>query len=135
MKLLALVAAVVVTLASPALAQVTQKLPRYAPLGHGLKDRWAPIAISGTITDVKWFNPNVQIFIHGDDGKDWYVLTSTPNHLKRSGGSPSIIKKDVKIVLDGQRALEACEPLCVAMAWETDMTFNGAKLAPLPTPQ
>jgi beta-lactamase regulating signal transducer with metallopeptidase domain len=115
----------------PAPQAPPQSLPRYAPLGHKLGDGWAPVSISGTITDVKWFNPNVQIFVHGDDGKDWYVLTSTPNHVKRSGGSTDIIRKNVKITLDGQRAVDTpCAPLCVAMAWETDMTFNGAKLTP-----
>ncbi|HVY89038.1 MAG TPA: DUF6152 family protein, partial [Hyphomonadaceae bacterium] len=125
---------------SPQTPRAAQQLPIQAPFPGWTtptsNDNWEPVAISGTITSVKWVNPSTQIFVHGDDGKDWYILSSTPNRIFRSGGSSTIIAKDVRVVATGRQDLSiACAPRCVAMAREEEMTFNGAKLTPAGAPQ
>ncbi len=112
----------------------TQKLPIQAPFPGWTtstsKDNWVPITISGTITDVKWVNPSTQIFVRGDDGRNWYLLSSTPNAMLRSGGKRDVVKKDARIVVQAQQDLDiACAPLCVAMAQVDKLTVNGAKLS------
>ena len=62
------------------------------------------IVLKGTVTQWKWTNPHVWIFLSVDDGKggkvDWAIEGRTPGQLVRAGWSRSILKPGDVITID-----------------------------------
>ena len=62
------------------------------------------IVLKGTVTQWKWTNPHVWIFLSADDGKgdkvDWEIEGRTPGQLVRAGWSRSTLKPGDVITID-----------------------------------
>jgi hypothetical protein len=93
MRLCSLVIAVLVT-ASPALAHHS----------NAAFDGDKVVVLKGTVTEWKWSNPHVWIFLAVDDDKGgktaWAIEGRTPGQLLRSGWSRSSLKPGDVITID-----------------------------------
>jgi hypothetical protein len=62
------------------------------------------VVLKGTVTQWKWSNPHVWIFLSVDDDKgskvDWAIEGRTPGQLVRSGWSKSSLKPGDVITVD-----------------------------------
>jgi hypothetical protein len=62
------------------------------------------VVLKGTVTQWKWSNPHVWIFLSVDDEKDgkveWAIEGRTPGQLLRSGWSKSSLKPGDVITID-----------------------------------
>ena len=62
------------------------------------------MVLTGTVTEWKWTNPHVWIFLSVDDGKggktEWQIEGRSPGILARSGWSRTILKPGDTITVD-----------------------------------
>jgi uncharacterized protein DUF6152 len=62
------------------------------------------VVLTGTVTQWKWTNPHVWIFLSVDDGKggktEWEIEGRSPGVLARSGWSKTIFKVGDRITVD-----------------------------------
>jgi len=62
------------------------------------------VTLTGTVTQWKWVNPHVWIFLSVDDGKggkvEWQIEGRPPGILARSGWSKNTFKAGDKITVD-----------------------------------
>jgi hypothetical protein len=62
------------------------------------------VVLTGTVTQWKWINPHVWIFLSVDDGKggkaEWEIEGRSPGVLARSGWSKTIFKVGDRITVD-----------------------------------
>ena len=62
------------------------------------------VVLKGTVTQWKWVNPHVWIFLSVDDGKggevEWQIEGRPPGILARSGWSKNTFKHGDKITVD-----------------------------------
>ena len=62
------------------------------------------VVLTGTVTQWKWVNPHVWIFLSVDDGKggkvEWQIEGRPPGVLARSGWSKNTFKAGDKITVD-----------------------------------
>jgi hypothetical protein len=63
-----------------------------------------PIAISGTVAQMAWVNPQTFIIIEGSDGNRWGFTLVTPNTLIRSGVNRDTFKLGDQILITGYMA-------------------------------
>ena len=70
--------------------------PTFAHHGNVAYDEVHPITISGTVTEIVWANPHVQIFLDVKDDKgkvvNWGVESQSPGILHRNGWSKISLK-------------------------------------------
>ena len=69
------------------------------------------IVLKGTVTQWKWTNPHVWIFLSVDDGKggkvEWQIEGRTPGQLDRAGWSRGSLKPGDVITIDFSPAKDA----------------------------
>jgi Family of unknown function (DUF6152) len=62
------------------------------------------MVLTGTVTEWKWMNPHVWIFLSVDDGNggkvQWEIEGRTPGQLIRAGWSKTILKAGETITVD-----------------------------------
>ena len=62
------------------------------------------VVLKGTVTQFKWVNPHVWIFLSVDDGNggkvQWQIEGRTPGQLIRAGWSKTILKAGDTITVD-----------------------------------
>jgi hypothetical protein len=94
MRICSLVAAVVLAATMPALAHHS----------NSAFDGDKVVVLKGTVTEWKWSNPHVWIFLSVVDDKgvkvDWAIEGRTPGQLLRSGWSKSSLKPGDVITVD-----------------------------------
>ena len=71
--------------------------------GNVAYDEIHPITIAGTVTEVVWANPHVQIFLDVKDDKgkivSWGIESQSPGILHRNGWNKSSIKQGDQITI------------------------------------
>ena len=77
--------------------------PILAHHGNVAYDEIHPISIAGTVTEVVWANPHVQIFLDVKDDKgkivSWGIESQSPGILHRNGWNKSSIKQGDQITI------------------------------------
>ena len=72
--------------------------------GNSAFDPDKVVVLTGTVTQWKWTNPHVWIFLSVDDGKggrtEWEIEGRSPGVLARSGWSRTIFKAGDTITVD-----------------------------------
>jgi hypothetical protein len=63
-----------------------------------------PVAISGTVAQMSWVNPQTSIIIEGFDGNRWGFTLVSPNTLLRSGVNRETFKPGDPILITGYMA-------------------------------
>src|SRR5262245_55186387 len=62
------------------------------------------VVLKGTVTEFKWSNPHIWIYLSADDDKgskaDWAIEGRTPGQLLRAGWSRSSLKPGDTITID-----------------------------------
>jgi len=77
--------------------------PMVAHHGNVAYDEIHPITIAGTVTEVVWANPHVQIFLDVKDDKgkvvSWGIESQSPGILHRNGWNKTSIKPGDQITI------------------------------------
>jgi hypothetical protein len=85
-----------VTLFAVALGLLAIGSPMFAHHGTGLYYGKEPMTLQGTVTDLEWANPHVQIYFDVKDDKGavvhWACETLSPGKLARNGWSREALK-------------------------------------------
>jgi hypothetical protein len=87
------------------------------------------VVLKGTITQWKWSNPHVWIFLSVDDDKggkeEWAIEGRTPGQLLRSGWSKSSLKPGDVITIDFSPAKDGTKTGLLTRVTRADGTVLG----------
>lgn len=79
-------------------------LPVSAHHTASMFERTKTVQLSGTITEVRWTNPHVNIMVNaaltGGKAAPWLLEMTSPGNLTRNGWSKTALKPGDKVVLD-----------------------------------
>jgi len=82
---------------------VTFSSPLLAHHGNVAYDEIHPITISGSVTEIVWANPHVQIFLDVKDNKgkvvNWGIESQSPGILHRNGWTKTSLKPGDQITI------------------------------------
>ena len=86
-------------------AVLSVSFPVFAHHGNTAYDMTKSVSVKGTVTDFKFINPHVLIFIDAKNDKgeteQWQGELTSPNHLERAGWNPHTLKPGDTITLIG----------------------------------
>ena len=92
------------------------------------------IVLKGTVTQWKWTNPHVWIFLSVDDGKGgketWEIEGRPPGVLSRAGWSKTIFKVGDTITVDFSPAKDGSRTGLLTRVRRADGTVVGAQAPP-----
>ena len=93
------------------------------------------VVLTGTVTEWKWTNPHVWIFLSVDDEKggtaDWAIEGRTPGQLLRSGWSRSSLKPGDVITIDFSPAKDGTRTGLLTRVRRADGSVVGAPPPPV----
>lgn len=92
------------------------------------------MVLKGTVTEWKWTNPHVWIFLSVDDGNggkvQWEIEGRTPGQLIRAGWSKTILKPGDTITVDFSPAKDGSRTGLLTRVIRADGTVVGQQAAP-----
>jgi hypothetical protein len=92
------------------------------------------MVLTGTVTQWKWTNPHVWIFLSVDDGKggkvQWEIEGRTPGQLVRAGWSRTILKTGDTITVDFSPAKDGSRTGLLTRVTRADGTVLGQQAPP-----
>ena len=93
------------------------------------------VVLKGTVTQWKWSNPHVWIFLSVDDGGNggkvqWEIEGRTPGQLIRAGWSRTILKPGDTITVDFSPAKDGSRTGLLTRVTRADGTVVGQQAAP-----
>jgi len=90
--------------------------------------------LTGTVTEWKWTNPHVWIFLSVDDGKggkvQWEIEGRTPGQLVRAGWSRTTLKIGETITVDFSPAKDGSHTGLLTRVRRADGSVVGQQTAP-----
>ena len=92
------------------------------------------VVLKGTVTQWKWMNPHVWIFLSVDDGKggkvQWEIEGRTPGQLLRAGWSKTTLKAGDAITVDFSPAKDGTRTGLLTRVRLADGTVLGQQAPP-----
>ena len=92
------------------------------------------MVLTGTVTEWKWMNPHVWIFLSVDDGKGgktlWEIEGRPPGVLARAGWSKTILKVGDTITVDFSPAKDGTRTGLLTRVRRADGTVVGQQAPP-----
>ena len=92
------------------------------------------VVLKGTVTQWKWTNPHVWIFLSVDDGNggkvQWEIEGRTPGQLIRAGWSKTILKPGDTITVDFSPAKDGSRTGLLTRVTRPDGTVVGQQAPP-----
>jgi hypothetical protein len=92
------------------------------------------MVLKGTVTEWKWTNPHVWIFLSVDDGNggkvQWEIEGRTPGQLIRAGWSRTILKPGDTITVDFSPAKDGSRTGLLTRVTRADGTVVGQQAPP-----
>ena len=92
------------------------------------------MVLKGTVTEWKWTNPHVWIFLSVDDGSggkvQWEIEGRTPGQLIRAGWSKTILKPGDTITVDFSPAKDGSRTGLLTRVTRADGTAVGQQAPP-----
>ncbi len=92
------------------------------------------MVLKGTVTEWKWTNPHVWIFLSVDDGNgrkvQWEIEGRTPGQLIRAGWSKTILKTGDTITVDFSPAKDGSRTGLLTRVIRADGTVLGQQAPP-----
>jgi hypothetical protein len=85
-----------------------------------------PVAISGTLAQMTWVNPQTFIIIEGSDGNRWAFTLVSPNTLLRSGVNRDTFKLGDQLLITGYMARGETQNCPAALPNACAVLQNGA---------
>jgi hypothetical protein len=106
----------VVVLVASAIILLVFCSPSYAHHGAAAYDRSRTVTLKGTVTDFRWANPHVQIYLDVKDDKGdvqrWGCESVNPGMLARQGWTRNMMKPGDQITIVGTPT-KSGSPVCL----------------------
>ena len=101
-------------------------VPVFAHHGTASYDTSMMVTVKGTLTDFKFINPHVLLFLDVKDQKGnlqkWQGELTSPNHLERAGWTRTSLKPGDQITISGYPAKSGADSMWIAKVLLSDGT-------------